>query len=53
MSNGAGGVRTRLGQFTAGIERNGLHSGAMRFFREDAGGRFRNSRLQGDSFSWR
>lgn len=34
MSNARSGVRGRLNQFRAGIEKNGLHSGAMRFFRE-------------------
>lgn len=38
MSNAAGGVRQRLKQFKAGIENNGLHSGAMRFYREFGGG---------------
>jgi hypothetical protein len=39
MSNAAGGVRQRLKQFRAGIEVNGLHSGAMRFYREYCGGK--------------
>jgi hypothetical protein len=39
MSNAAGGVRQRLKQFRAGIEKNGLHSGAMRFYREYGGGK--------------
>jgi hypothetical protein len=39
MSNAAGGVRQRLKQFKAGIEKNGLHSGAMRFYREYGGGK--------------
>jgi hypothetical protein len=34
MSNAAGGVNQRLKQFKAGIEKNGLHSGAMRFYRD-------------------
>jgi hypothetical protein len=39
MSNAAGGVRQRLKQFKVGIEKNGLHSGAMRFYREYGGGK--------------
>ena len=39
MSNSAGGVRARLKQFIKGIEKNGFHSGAMRFFREYCGGK--------------
>jgi hypothetical protein len=39
MSNSAGGVRARLKQFIKGVENNGLHSGAMRFFREYCGGK--------------
>jgi hypothetical protein len=39
MSNAAGGVRQRLKQFKAGIEKNGLYSGAMRFYREYGGGK--------------
>jgi hypothetical protein len=38
MSNSAGGVRSRLKQFIKGIERNGYHSGAMRFYREQCKG---------------
>jgi hypothetical protein len=34
MSNSAGGIVQRLKQFRNGIERYGLHSGAMRFYRE-------------------
>jgi hypothetical protein len=33
MSNAAGGVAQRLKQFKIGIEKNSLHSGAMRFYR--------------------
>ena len=33
------GVRQRLKQFRGGIEKNGLHSGAMRFYREYCGNR--------------
>jgi hypothetical protein len=36
MSVSAGGVRQRLKQFKAGIERNCCHSGAMRFYRDHA-----------------
>jgi hypothetical protein len=39
MSNSAGGVRSRLKQFAKGIEKNDLHSGAMRFYREQCGGK--------------
>lgn len=39
MSNSAGGVRARIKQFIRGIEKNGLHSAAMRFFREQCGGK--------------
>jgi hypothetical protein len=38
MSNSAGGVRSRLKQFIKGIEQNGYHSGAMRFYREHCKG---------------
>lgn len=38
MSNSAGGVRSRLKQFIKGIEQNGYHSGAMRFYREHCRG---------------
>jgi hypothetical protein len=34
MSNAQGGVRVRLKQFRDGIEKNDLHSGARRFYRE-------------------
>jgi len=34
MSNSNGGVSQRLKQFRTGIEKNGLHSGAKRFFRD-------------------
>jgi hypothetical protein len=36
MSNSRGGVKQRLKQFLDGIERNRLHSAAMRFFKEHA-----------------
>jgi hypothetical protein len=39
MSNAAGGVGSRLKQFKAGIKKYGVHSGAMRFYREYGGGR--------------
>ena len=39
MSNAIGGVRARLKQFKGGIENNGLHSGAKRFYREFGGGK--------------
>jgi hypothetical protein len=39
MSNAAGGVGSRLKQFKAGIEKYGVHSGAMRFYREYGGGK--------------
>ncbi len=38
MSRAVGGVKSRLSQFVEGIEKNAHHSGAMRFFREHAGG---------------
>jgi len=38
MSRAVGGIRGRLGQFLNGIEKNGYHSAAMRFFREYANG---------------
>lgn len=48
MSNSSGGVQQRLKQFVSGIEKNGLHSGAMRFFREYANHhRFSESHLAG------
>src|SRR5437773_11839524 len=33
MSNSAGGINKRLRQFTYGLEKKKLHSGAKRFFR--------------------
>lgn len=39
MSNAAGGVKQRLGQFVKGIEKNDMHSGAMRFYRDYCSGR--------------
>lgn len=36
MSNSKGGVKQRLKQFLNGIEKNRLHSAAMRFFKEHA-----------------
>jgi hypothetical protein len=34
MSNSASGVRQRLKQFKVGIEKDALHSGARRFYRD-------------------
>lgn len=38
MSNSSGGVAQRLKQFRDGIEKNGFHSGAMRFYRDHSNG---------------